>query len=608
MLNMDSQSSIQSFLLTCLSNSLPGIREKRSDTLCASHIVLTFVTAVAVSLYSKASQASKNMAISSKDNQAFYDLGEGSHAKIVEQGEYGSAKIVNNKIVYTPEGKPQSDQIKISITKADGKTEIIELDISVGILGSTMMMAGGVALAAVAGVVGVSQMGGGDDNASHNYVPAITSSDTVSVAEGSTQVLTVIATDPESDPITFSIQGGEDAAKFQIDANTGALTFINPPDYDGQNSFDGDDAYEVTIGATDGSLTTTQALTVNVTNLPVVTTDVPMASLQSLTITGLSANDELVSHGDVNNDGFDDLIFFDDSNGANKVVTIVHGKNFSASDTDLSDYTTTTLSYFNFDKVSTVDIDGDQKTDIIGYNNDGSMSIVLGSEIVPGTNYGAFPGGFSTIDLVGMQTNSDVIGHSNFNSDQYQDIFFYDSGTNALNILYGAASPGYTSFTITGLPAGVDVISMDVNNDNIDDFLFFDSALNQVSYIFGSDAYVGMGSIAYNMIVDGTLSSLPANYNSSGHIESLGGSYSGFFIEGNPADNELKVVLSDSSFASHNTWGDLDILSIISNFAANENIKGTAEFNGNGYFELITQDSANGNITLYYQFEDFFGF
>ena len=55
-----------------------------------------------------------------------------------------------------------------------------------------------------------------------NSAPTITSSSTPSVAEGTTSVVTVTANDPESDPVTFSLTGGADQAKFSIDGVTGA--------------------------------------------------------------------------------------------------------------------------------------------------------------------------------------------------------------------------------------------------------------------------------------------------------------------------------------------------------------------------------------------------
>ena len=55
----------------------------------------------------------------------------------------------------------------------------------------------------------------------------------VNVAENGTAVTTVTATDLDAgSTLTYSIVGGADAAKFTVDANTGALSFVSAPDYE----------------------------------------------------------------------------------------------------------------------------------------------------------------------------------------------------------------------------------------------------------------------------------------------------------------------------------------------------------------------------------------
>ena len=54
----------------------------------------------------------------------------------------------------------------------------------------------------------------------------------VNVAENATAVTTVTATDPDAGAtLTYSIVGGADAAKFTINATTGALSFVSAPDF-----------------------------------------------------------------------------------------------------------------------------------------------------------------------------------------------------------------------------------------------------------------------------------------------------------------------------------------------------------------------------------------
>ncbi|MGE0473425.1 MAG: choice-of-anchor Q domain-containing protein, partial [Nitrospirales bacterium] len=92
----------------------------------------------------------------------------------------------------------------------------------------------------------------------------------VSVITGNTMVTDVDATDAESNPLTYSIIGGADAAKFTIDPATGALRFITPPNIQSPSDVGADNVYDVTVQVSDGALTDTQAIAVTVTNVPPV--------------------------------------------------------------------------------------------------------------------------------------------------------------------------------------------------------------------------------------------------------------------------------------------------------------------------------------------------
>ena len=110
-----------------------------------------------------------------------------------------------------------------------------------------------------------------------NIAPSITSSQSVSVAENQTSVLTVVATDPDADTITYSVSGGADSASFSIDSSSGVLTFNTAPDYETKSS------YIVEVSATDNSLSATQTITVTVTD--VVENGAPnITSLQTVSV------------------------------------------------------------------------------------------------------------------------------------------------------------------------------------------------------------------------------------------------------------------------------------------------------------------------------------
>jgi serralysin len=98
--------------------------------------------------------------------------------------------------------------------------------------------------------------------------PLITSPDAVSVAENTTAVLTVTATDADLPPqaITFSIVGGADQSRFNITSG-GVLSFNSPPNFEAPTDSNGDNVYIVIVEATDDSLPGVQAILVTVANV-----------------------------------------------------------------------------------------------------------------------------------------------------------------------------------------------------------------------------------------------------------------------------------------------------------------------------------------------------
>ena len=105
-----------------------------------------------------------------------------------------------------------------------------------------------------------------------NAVPGFTSASADSVAENTTTVMTVRATDRDSrDNVTgYDITGGADRGKFSLVRNTGVLTFMTAPDYEVPTDADTDNDYVVMVRATSGTgsreRTATRTITVTVTN------------------------------------------------------------------------------------------------------------------------------------------------------------------------------------------------------------------------------------------------------------------------------------------------------------------------------------------------------
>ncbi|HXJ02817.1 MAG TPA: Ig-like domain-containing protein [Micropepsaceae bacterium] len=101
-----------------------------------------------------------------------------------------------------------------------------------------------------------------------DQAPVFTSPAAVSVAENTTAVETVTAADPENDAFLFALAGGDDKAFFAIDPSTGALHFLNSPDFETPQDTNHDNVYNVTVSATDSfGAVSTQSIAISVTDV-----------------------------------------------------------------------------------------------------------------------------------------------------------------------------------------------------------------------------------------------------------------------------------------------------------------------------------------------------
>jgi VCBS repeat-containing protein len=101
---------------------------------------------------------------------------------------------------------------------------------------------------------------------SNLHAPSITSASAVDVTENSATVVQVTAQDLDVpvQRLSFTLQGGADAALFSIDTDTGELRFLQAPDHEQPLDADQDNLYEVSVLVSDGLLSTQQNLLVRV--------------------------------------------------------------------------------------------------------------------------------------------------------------------------------------------------------------------------------------------------------------------------------------------------------------------------------------------------------
>ena len=127
-----------------------------------------------------------------------------------------------------------------------------------------------------------------------NEAPAISASSKTAFnyrENGTANLYTFRATDPERGNITWSLSGADDG-DFAI-TDTGVLAFAGPPDYENAADSGGDNVYEVTVEARDDAVNTgTLDVVVTVTD---VNEGPEISGLQSLTFTENQATDRVLA-------------------------------------------------------------------------------------------------------------------------------------------------------------------------------------------------------------------------------------------------------------------------------------------------------------------------
>ncbi len=113
--------------------------------------------------------------------------------------------------------------------------------------------------------------GGGATNPNLNAATWATAGPTATfiVTEGTTAITQITARTDSGQPLTYSIDGGPDAASFTIDSSTGELAFVSSPDFESPGDTDTDNHYEVIVVVEDvNSASDSLAVTVQVTDIP----------------------------------------------------------------------------------------------------------------------------------------------------------------------------------------------------------------------------------------------------------------------------------------------------------------------------------------------------
>lgn len=108
--------------------------------------------------------------------------------------------------------------------------------------------------------------GGGGGGGASNSAPVVTSASSASAAENSSgAIYTATASDADGNSLTYSLTG-TDAARFSINASTGAVAFASPPNFEWPLDANRDNVYDITVNASDGMATASKAISLTVTD------------------------------------------------------------------------------------------------------------------------------------------------------------------------------------------------------------------------------------------------------------------------------------------------------------------------------------------------------
>jgi len=108
----------------------------------------------------------------------------------------------------------------------------------------------------------------------NDNAPVIISPSSISIDENLSNVISILIDDPDFDnrpiPIfvqTYEITNGVDQANFAIDNATGAVSFVNPPDFENPTDSDSNNIYLFEVTVTDGAFMVSQSIAVTVNDV-----------------------------------------------------------------------------------------------------------------------------------------------------------------------------------------------------------------------------------------------------------------------------------------------------------------------------------------------------
>jgi len=406
----------------------------------------------------------------------------------------------------------------------------------------------------------------------------------VSLAEDRLGVTRVVAIDNSPTTITYSIVGGADQFLFQINATTGLLAFVGVPNFEAPADTDHDNAYLVQVQASNGVQTTTQTITVNVTDANDVTgtagADFLVGNASAQVLDGLGGADQLLGNAGhdtflINRptDGIDSLLDFwsgDDVIGLDQIgfgiggngSLAVNGVNYVVG----TAATTTAPTIIFNPTTSTLFWDAD---------GTGAGAPVAFARFDPGSTV-VWAG---TIDLGTHGGNYQIAGTGDFDGNGTTDVIWRNPTTGQIDewhmvngnwggsIDLGTHGPDYQV-------AGVG----DFNHNGTSDILWRNASTGQV------DLWLMVGG----------------NWSSSVNLGSHGTSFQVAGVGDFNGDGTADILWRNASTGQVDLWlmnnGNWSSSVDLGSHGTDYQVAGIGDFNGDGTSDILWRNSATGQV------------
>ncbi len=440
-------------------------------------------------------------------------------------------------------------------------------------------------------------------------VPVFTSPATANARENQTAAYEASATDADGDTLVYSLSG-TDAALFTIDADTGEVSFIEAPDFEAPGDDGGDNVYDITVTASDGSNSTDHNVAITVTDGYDPINLSSLDGTNGFILNGIDRIDQsgrsVSSAGDVNGDGYDDLIIGapgGDPNGDSSGETyLVYGGASAPGTGGVLDLSRLALdgNGFTLAGIDELDNAGFSVSSAGDVNGDGYDDLIIGAFGV-----GAVQGEYDTTPGPG------------------EAYVVYGGATGADLVLDRSTLDGTRGFALTGIDAGdrsgFSVSSAgDVNGDGYDDLIIGaygadpnGNSSGETYIVYGGASAPGIGGVLDLGALDGsngfTLTGIDEYDNSGSTVSSAGDvngdGYDDLIIGASGADpdgdsnaGETYIIYGGASAPGTDGVLDLSALDgtngfILTGVDAYDNsgfsVSSAGDVNGDGYDDLI---------------------